>query len=126
MGPRFENRGFAGNATGMSRGMWLQWVHGSRTVVLGKQLAALIEWGLNASMGPRFENRGFVAPLNIAEGCLAASMGPRFENRGFASASLPLISPHLKALPAREWRSRERRRSALLNVIRVTPCAIGC
>src|SRR5262249_2718229 len=84
----------------------LQWVHGSRTVVICR-FAFASENLLVASMGPRFENRGYLnravrlayqALLQWVHGSRTvviildranwlasrkASMGPRFENRGY-------------------------------------------
>src|SRR5207302_1169153 len=88
MGPRIANRGYPGRAprrvTGgrrfngstvrepwlssnpaieMRTHVKLQWVHGSRTVVISKQESDFIKKYL-ASMGPRFANRGY--PFHVA------------------------------------------------------------
>src|SRR5438270_447151 len=59
MGPRFANRGYRGGRANIW--MWmleLQWVHGSRTVVIIR-LRQKSDFSRPASMGPRFANRGY-------------------------------------------------------------------
>src|SRR4051794_14836936 len=55
----------------------LQWVHGSRTVVISP-LRLLTNPGGIASMGPRFANRGYRSDLFTPPGDHRTSMGPRF------------------------------------------------
>src|SRR5688572_10509943 len=104
MGPRFANRGYrppaatraapsppafngstvrepwlSWNSSALALHLYnLQWVHGSRTVVIhcGNQSSALPATA--PSMGPRFANRGY---LEIVPRCPVVqdpSMGPRF------------------------------------------------
>src|ERR1043165_1505096 len=108
MGPRSDNRGYAGSRLGIPhREESLQWVHGQITVVMERR-RELPGPRLVASMGPRSDNRGYV-PLNISWALLRmlqwvhgqitvvmpaiceilskyvpiASMGPRSDNRGY-------------------------------------------
>ncbi len=60
MGPRSDNRGYA-----------------------GQSLEASVDL-LGASMGPRSDNRGYGRRLARTDGAVQASMGPRSDNRGYA------------------------------------------
>ena len=59
MGPRFANRGYRPVVFADEVGeVFLQWVHGSRTVVID-QPGMLLDGVKLPSMGPRFANRGY-------------------------------------------------------------------
>src|SRR5262249_36905336 len=86
----------------------LQWVHGSRTVVMLAEASRRLVDDAGASMGPRFSDRGYVEGPSRKRGSLelqlvpgsvtvvmreslfdelpsiSASMGPRFSDRGYA------------------------------------------
>ena len=68
----------------------LQWVHGLRTVVMGKAKAKVMGLTSRASMGPRSENRGYAFPSPwLTTPFVRASMGPRSENRGYVDPDNP-------------------------------------
>ena len=113
MGPRFANRGYrVGGYPGYGLFQKLQWVHGSRTVVIALNKGCSGTWrklqwvhgsrtvviviflcwrhirrNARASMGPRFANRGYRCHGNCRRRGGMASMGPRFANRGYRLTS---------------------------------------
>src|SRR5439155_27990 len=97
---------------------WLQWVHGSRTVVITALAAGQLQISF-ASMGPRFANRGYPDVKNSKSSRRRASMGPRFANRGYHHLH-PLRAPARPGFngstvrepwlsPRRRWRGRRPR-----------------
>src|SRR5262245_45388416 len=89
MGPRSENRGYAGRVQGPRGGAVASM--GPRSENRGYANHRPESARRNsASMGPRSENRGYVRPAaKLGMMVIRASMGPRSENRGYVRPPLP-------------------------------------